>query len=351
LYLWIIRVLFVLISTVLGYFTKNSYGAIVGFAISAMLVILEYFLKRSALKDLLACLVGLIIGLTVACLIIHIGSTVGIKNPFFVTGASLILSYIGMMTVYRRRDELNIPLLASHKSQSNLQQYDSKSKSCKILDTSVLIDGRISDICQTGFIEGTLLVPRFILRELQYIADSTNGLRRNKGRRGFQVLDMMQETPDIDMQITEDDFPDIEDVDAKIIQLAKEQNAKVITNDFNLNKVAELQGVTVLNINELADSVKPMVLPGESMSVRVIREGKESNQGVAYLDDGTMVIVEEGKRYVGQSIQVVVTTVLQTNAGRMIFTRKKGDEMENGEFEDIRNHPRGWQRSKNGQRY
>ena len=149
-YLWIIRVLFVLISTVLGYFTKNSYGAIVGFAISAMLVILEYFLKRSALKDLLACLVGLIIGLTVACLIIHIGSTVGIKNPFFVTGASLILSYIGMMTVYRRRDELNIPLLASHKSQSNLQQYDSKSKSCKILDTSVLIDGRISDICQTG---------------------------------------------------------------------------------------------------------------------------------------------------------------------------------------------------------
>jgi uncharacterized protein YacL len=164
-------------------------------------------------------------------------------------------------------------------------------------------------------------------------------------------LDIIQNAPDIEMEITEEDFPDIEDVDAKIIQLAKEQNAKVITNDFNLNQVAELQGVTVLNVNELADSVKPMVLPGEVMSVRVIREGKESNQGVAYLDDGTMVIVEEGRRYVGQSIQVVVTTVLQTNAGRMIFTRKKGDDMEDVEYEDIRGHSRGWQRSKNGPRY
>lgn len=350
-YIWFIRGLFILLSGVLGYLSNISYGVIVGFAISTMLVSLEYFLKRSISKDFLACLIGLIIGLTAASLVIHIGSTIGIKNSLFVTGTSLILSYIGMMTVYRRWDELNIPLIAPHKAQSNLQQYNSRSKNCKILDTSVLIDGRIADICQTGFIEGTLLVPRFILRELQYIADSTNGLRRNKGRRGFQVLDIMQNTPDIDMQITEEDFPDTDDVDAKIIQLAKEQNAKVITNDFNLNKVAELQGVTVLNINELADSVKPMVLPGESMSVRVIREGKESNQGVAYLDDGTMVIVEEGRRYVGQSIQVIVTTVLQTNAGRMIFTRKKGDDMENGEYEDIRSHSRSWQRNKNGPRY
>jgi len=349
--IWFIRSLFILLSTVLGYFSNISYGVIVGFAISAILVSLEYFFKRSVFKDFLACLIGLIIGLTVASLIIHISSTIGIENSVFVTGTTLILSYIGMMTVYRRRDELNIPLIGLHKAQSNLQQYNPKRKNCKILDTSVLIDGRISDICQTGFIEGTLLVPRFILRELQYIADSTNGLRRNKGRRGFKVLDMIQNAPDIEMEITEEDFPDIEDVDAKIIQLAKEQNAKVITNDFNLNQVAELQGVAVLNINELADSVKPMVLPGEIMSVRVIREGKESNQGVAYLDDGTMVIVEEGRRYVGQSIQVIVTTVLQTNAGRMIFTRKKGDETENGEYEDIRSYSRGWQRSKNGPRY
>ena len=350
-YIWFIRFLFILLGTVLGYFTESIHGAIAGFVISTMLVSLEYFFKRSVFKDLLACLIGLIIGLAVACLVVHLSSTIGIKSNVFVTGTSLILSYIGMMTVYRRRDELNIPLIMSNKAQSNLQQYNSRSKNCKILDTSVLIDGRIADICQTGFIEGTLLVPGFILRELQYIADSTNGLRRNKGRRGFQVLDMMQNAPDIDMQITEEDFPDTDDVDAKIIQLAQEQNAKVITNDFNLNKVAELQGVTVLNINELADSVKPMVLPGESMTVRVIREGKESNQGVAYLDDGTMVIVEEGKKYVGQSIQVVVTTVLQTNAGRMIFTRKKGDEMEYIEYEDIRSHPRSWQRGKNGQRY
>lgn len=349
--IWFIRGLFILLGTASGYFVGSLKigSAIIGLGISSALVGLEYFLKRSALRDLLVCLIGLIIGLSVASLVVYLGASI-IKAPWFVVGISLICGYTGMMTMYRRRDELNIPFIAQQNTQSQ-KSYNSKSNDCKILDTSVLIDGRISDICQTRFIEGTLLVPRFILKELQYIADSTDSLRRNKGRRGFKVLDMMQNSPDIDMQIIEEDFPDVKEVDTKIIQLARECGAKVITNDFNLNKVAELQGVAVLNINELADSVKPMVLPSEVMSVRVIREGKESNQGVAYLDDGTMVIVEEGKRYVGQSIQVVVTTVLTTNAGRMIFTKKKGDEVENDNYDDYRNHSRGWNRRKNGYRY
>ncbi|MEE9275153.1 MAG: PIN domain-containing protein [bacterium] len=195
--------------------------------------------------------------------------------------------------------------------------------SAKILDTSVIIDGRVADICESGFIEGTLVLPQFILKELQQIADSSDPLKRNRGRRGLDILKRIQQNPDLDIQIVDTDFPRVREVDTKLLLLAKETGAKVMTNDFNLNKVAGLQGVTVLNINELANAVRPVVLPGEEMDVFVLKEGKEYDQGVGYLDDGTMVVVDHAKERIGQNVSVSVTSVLQTTAGRMIFTKIK----------------------------
>jgi uncharacterized protein YacL len=187
----------------------------------------------------------------------------------------------------------------------------------------VIIDGRIADVCETGFIEGTFVLPQFILQELQYIADSQDSIKRTRGRRGLDVLHRIQKMSNITVQIVEQDFPKIKEVDSKLVALAKIMNAKIITNDFNLNKVAQVQGVSVLNLNELANSVKPVVLPGETMKIYVLKEGKEYNQGVAYLDDGTMVVIENGRKLIGKTIEVAVTSVLQTTAGRMIFSKAK----------------------------
>jgi uncharacterized protein YacL len=189
----------------------------------------------------------------------------------------------------------------------------------KILDTSVIIDGRIADICETGFVDGALVIPQFVLRELQLVADSADTLKRNRGRRGLDILQRIQKMANINVQIVEDDFPHVREVDLKLIELAKAYDAKIVTNDFNLNKVAQLQGVPVLNINELANSLKPIVLPGEVMRVFILKEGKEYNQGVAYLDDGTMVVVDGAKKMIGKTIDIAVTSVLQTTAGKMIF--------------------------------
>ncbi len=191
----------------------------------------------------------------------------------------------------------------------------------KILDTSVIIDGRVAELCETGFLEGTFLVPQFILNELQHIADSSDSLKRARGRRGLDILNKVQKMVDIDVRIVDDDFPQVREVDSKIVLLAKKVGAKVITNDLNLNKVAELQGVRVLNINELCNALRPVVLPGETIRVFVLKEGKEAGQGVAYLDDGTMIVVDNAKRCIGRNVDVIVTSVLQTTAGRMIFTR------------------------------
>ncbi|OGW31235.1 MAG: hypothetical protein A2X59_00860 [Nitrospirae bacterium GWC2_42_7] len=195
----------------------------------------------------------------------------------------------------------------------------------KILDTSVIIDGRIADVCETGFIEGVFIVPQFILQELQYVADSQDPIKRARGRRGLDVLHKIQKMSNITVKIIEDDFPKIKEVDSKLVALGKMLNAKVVTNDFNLNKVAQLQGVSVLNINELANSLRPVVLPGETMRVFVLKEGKEHNQGVAYLDDGTMVVLENGRKLLGKNVEVTVTSVLQTTAGRMIFSKAKDE--------------------------
>ena len=199
----------------------------------------------------------------------------------------------------------------------------SASDSKKILDTSVIIDGRVADLCETGFLEGTFLVPQFILQELQHIADSSDSLKRARGRRGLDVLNKIQKMVDIDVRIIDDDFPNVKEVDSKLVVLAKKIGARVITNDLNLNKVAELQGVRVLNINELCNALRPVVLPGEAIRVFVLKEGKEAGQGVAYLDDGTMIVVDNARRHIGRNVDVIVTSVLQTTAGRMIFTRLK----------------------------
>jgi uncharacterized protein YacL len=189
----------------------------------------------------------------------------------------------------------------------------------KVLDTSVIIDGRIADIVAAGFVEGTLVIPQFVLRELQQVADSSDSLKRNRGRKGLDILKVVQDSPRVDVEVTDQDFPDLRDVDAKLLALAEGRGAKVLTNDYNLNKVAQLRGVPVLNVNDLANAMKPVVLPGESLTVQVLKEGKERNQGVGYLDDGTMVVVDGGKPLIGQTVDVVVTSVIQTNAGKMIF--------------------------------
>jgi uncharacterized protein YacL len=209
------------------------------------------------------------------------------------------------------------------------------STSNKILDTSVIIDGRVADLCETGFLEGTFILPHFILNELQHIADSADPLKRGRGRRGLDVLNKIQKMVDVEVRIVDEDFPHVKEVDSKIVFLAKKMNAKVITNDLNLNKVAELQGVRVLNINELCNALKPVVLPGEQLRVFVLKEGKEPGQGVAYLDDGTMIVVDNAKRFIGSNVNVVVTSVLQTQAGRMIFTRLR-EETENQDLTLVR---------------
>ena len=194
-------------------------------------------------------------------------------------------------------------------------------KRYKILDTSVIIDGRIADICETGFMDGTLVIPQFVLKELQLVADSSDSMKRNRGRRGLDILQKIQKMAGVDVMISDMDFPEVREVDLKLIELARALQGKIVTNDFNLNKVAQLRGVEVLNINELANSLKPVVLPGEIMKVFILKEGKEYNQGVAYLDDGTMVVVDNARKMIGKTIDVVVTSVLQTTAGKMIFGR------------------------------
>ena len=341
--IWIIRVFFTLFGAVFGFTIGEITGGIIGFAASVILAGIESSMPRPLLRDLFACFVGLTFGLIVASLIIYIISqtTDDTINPTLMVSIVIPLAYAGAMIIYRRREAFALFSLTAHGPHS-------KSPALKILDTSVIIDGRVLDICQTGFIDSIIIIPQFVLNELRHIADSSDLLRRNKGRRGFEILRLMQSTPDIDVEITEEDFPEVLEVDAKLIHLAQKTGGRIITNDFNLNRVAELQGVTVLNINELANSVRPVVVAGEVIQVRVLREGKEPNQGVGYLDDGTMVIVEYGRQYVGQTIEVEVTQTLQTTAGRMIFSRAKSDEVDSNESEDVRSYSRGWQRKPNG---
>lgn len=235
---------------------------------------------------------------------------------FLQIGLFLLMAYVGLISGANKGDLLNLAALGGLFGGERPAK-----RSYKILDTSVIIDGRIADVCETGFIDGVLIIPQFVLRELQQVADSADSLKRNRGRRGLDILQRIQKMAGLSVQIVETDYPNLREVDLKLIELAKEVEGKIVTNDFNLNKVAQLQGVEVLNVNELANSLKPVVLPGEIMKVFILKEGKEYNQGVAYLDDGTMVVVDNARKMIGKTIETSVTSVLQTTAGKMIFGR------------------------------
>jgi uncharacterized protein YacL len=292
-------------------------------------------LQKMPLTDLAGGAIGLIIGLIIASLL---GSTFA-KVPLIGNYAPLIGSalfgYLGLSIGLKKTDELLavFPKLGKEREKDKEKDREKGEKialpknearqAVKILDTSVIIDGRIADICKSGFLDGTLVIPSFVLEELRHIADSSDLLKRNRGRRGLDILNRIRKDMDVKVQISEQDFPDIAEVDSKLVRLGQLLGGEILTNDYNLNKVAEFQGVKVLNINELANALKPVFLPGEEMLVQIVKDGKESRQGIGYLDDGTMIVVETGKRYINQTIYVVVTSVLQTAAGRMIFAKPK----------------------------
>ncbi|MFW5996149.1 MAG: PIN/TRAM domain-containing protein [Halanaerobiaceae bacterium] len=288
----------------------------------------EYRLREITGKKIVISTAGLIAGLIIGALFnlsFSISRIPGIGRPLQIL-INLIFTYMGFTLAVHKQEEIVGFFESSGKNK--LINYDGINDlvSNKILDTSVIIDGRIADICKTGFVEGSLIVPEFVLEELRHIADSSDVLKRNRGRRGLDILKQMQKDSNINVEIINQDFEDIPEVDSKLVKLAQIMDAKVLTNDYNLNKVAELQGVTVLNINELANAVKPVVLPGEEMDVKVIKEGKEEGQGVGYLDDGTMIVVDDGINYMGEKVSVLVTSILQTAAGRMIFAKPKVQE-------------------------
>lgn len=314
-------ILFIIIGCGVGYVI----GSLVGKRLDRVMNWLESAVQKMPGFDLFISVLGLVIGLFIALLVsIPFGSISNSLVRLFLTIFTfVILGFLGLRVSLYKKDDFRSLFHFFGSGKKPLIASSVQNHCDKILDTSVIIDGRIADVCKTGFIEGHLNVPRFVLGELQGIADSEDPLKRNRGRRGLDVLRILQREPKIEVVISDSDYPDIADVDAKLVQFAKETGGVVLTNDYNLNKVAELQGVRVLNINELANAIKPVVLPGEEMQVLVLREGKEIGQGVGYLDDGTMIVIDGGKNYLGREIDVMVTSVLQTPAGKMIFTKPK----------------------------
>jgi uncharacterized protein YacL len=321
--LGIIRFIFIVMVATACYFLPPfgltpKAAALAGLAIGLGIIVFEMRLRILSLKRLIGAVIGSILGIFGAylfSLVIRNSIAAGNTQSFLQLLVMLLMAYVGLIVGANKGDLLNLSALGGIFGGEKPGK-----KGYKILDTSVIIDGRIADISETGFLDGVLLLPQFVLRELQLVADSADSLKRNRGRRGLDVLQRLQKNAAITVQIVEDDFPTIRDVDIKLIELAKVyEGAKIITNDFNLNKVAQLQGVEVLNINELANTLKPIVLPGEVMRVFILKEGKEYNQGVAYLDDGTMVVVDNARKMIGKNVDISVTSVLQTTAGKMIF--------------------------------
>jgi uncharacterized protein YacL len=320
--LYIVRLIFVLLVG-LACYILHPFGLAplpdlpVGIVLGLAIVLFEMRLRQVSLKRLIGAAIGSIMGIIGAFLfstVIRNSISPGSTQSFLMLTVMLFMAYVGLIVGANKGDLLNLSALGGIFGGEKQAK-----KSQKILDTSVIIDGRIADIAETGFLDGVLVIPQFVLRELQLVADSADPLKRNRGRRGLDILQRIQKIATVQVQIVEDDYPAIREVDLKLIELAKEIEAKIITNDFNLNKVAQLQGVDVLNINELANALKPIVLPGEAMRVFILKEGKEYNQGVAYLDDGTMVVVDNARKMIGKTVDVAVTSVLQTTAGKMIF--------------------------------
>jgi uncharacterized protein YacL len=322
----LLRVLFVAILSVVCY-VLDPFGfspplsAVVGALAAAAVIIFELRVRALSLRRLIGAVAGSLLGILGAalfCLILGLalrsaplsGSTSAVLQIFVL----LLMTYVGLLVGASKGDLLNPAALGPIFSGERPARREAK-----VLDTSVIIDGRIADIAEAGFMDGALVIPEFVLRELQVVADSTDGSKRQRGRRGLDMLQRMQSNEALEIQIVSDDFPSIREVDLKLLELAKKLDAKVVTNDFNLNKVAHLHHVEVLNINDLANALKPVVLPGERMTIVILKEGKEYNQGVGYLDDGTMVVVDNARKMIGRTVDVSVTSVLQTASGKMIF--------------------------------
>jgi len=327
---WVLRFLLFIVCGSSGYYFATGispspwvglWGILGGILLGGLALLMEGRMKKIPLKNLLGSFIGLILGVMIANLISN-----ALFSSLFNNQQALlplygllygVCGYIGLRIGFKKGEEFRLP------GWKPFSKGLPRGENAKVLDTSVIIDGRIADITETGFMEGPLLIPQFVLSELQHIADSSDPIKRTRGKRGLEVLHHIQKQVNVDVRIVDTDYPNIKEVDAKLIELAKEVRGKIVTNDSNLNKVAELQGIEVLNINELANSLKPVVLPGEEMNVKILKEGKEMGQGVAYLDDGTMIVVDNGRRHIGKTIDVTVTSVLQTPAGRMIFARLK----------------------------
>jgi uncharacterized protein YacL len=322
--LFLVRGFFTVICTLIGWHfhpfgLTPVTGAAFGFGFAILVILAEIRLRRISLRRLIGAVVGSILGI-LAALLIHLvvdRTTIPDESKSFLGIALiLVLAYVGIVLGANKGEMLNLQAFGGvFGSEHGVRRH------AKILDTSVIIDGRIADVCEASFLEGTIILPRFVLHELQTVADSADPLKRQRGRRGLEVLERIREMPLLEVEIAEDDYSDVPDVDLKLIEMARHYDAKIVTNDFNLNKIASLQGIEILNVNQLANALKPVVLPGESMRVFILREGKEQNQGVAYLDDGTMVVVDGAKRMINKTIDISVTSVHQTSAGKMIFGR------------------------------
>ncbi len=322
--LLLVRVVFTLICVLIGWhfhpfgLTRVA-GAIFGLVFAVFFILAEIRLRRVTLRRLIGGAVGAILGV-IGALLIHLvvdKTTIpGESKSFVGIALVLVMGYIGIFLGAHKGDMLNLQAFGGVFGS----EHGSR-RLAKLLDTSVIIDGRIADVCEASFLEGTVILPRFVLHELQMVADSADPLKRQRGRRGLEVLERIRELPSLDVEVAEEDFPDVADVDLKLIEMARRYGAKIVTNDFNLNKIASLQGIEVLNVNQLANALKPVVLPGEGMRVFILREGKEPNQGVAYLDDGTMVVVDGARRMINKTVDISVTSVHQTSAGKMIFGR------------------------------
>jgi len=319
----IVRIVFILVLSLSAYaLVPSAYPtvpawicALGGLILGGFIIFFEVRLEKVSLKRLIGAAFGSVLGIFGAFLMSLVLSRAG--TPSFLQVCLLLwMTYIGLIVGAKKGEMLNLAALGGIFGGEK-----SSKKSFKILDTSVIIDGRIADICEAHFLDGVMLIPQFVLRELQFVADSADSLKRQRGRRGLEVLQRIQKMPHLEVEIADDDFPAIADVDLKLIELAKRYDGKIITNDYNLNKVASLQGIEILNVNQLANALKPVVLPGETMRVFILREGKEYNQGVAYLDDGTMVVVDGARRMINKTIDITVTSVHQTTAGKMIFGR------------------------------
>src|SRR5215213_3304277 len=319
----LVRVLFVLAVTYAALLTRPFHAAasvnvVAGAILGILMIAVETRMRSAEVTDLLGALIGGAIGLglskTIGAALFWADATDS-RVVFLHSFILLVFPYLGIVMGARKGEWLAPARLAA------LFRNPGPQRRYRILDTSVIIDGRIADVCETGFMDGTIVIPQFVLKELQLVADSSDSAKRNRGRRGLDILQKVQKMSGVDVMISDVDFPEIREVDLKLIELARRMSGKIVTNDFNLNKVAQLRGVPVLNINELANALKPVVLPGEFMKVFILKEGKEYNQGVAYLDDGTMVVVDNARRMISRNIDVVVTSVLQTTAGKMIFGR------------------------------